>query len=91
MATRIQTAAVIAGLLIAGCSSAPPSQATDLSRSISIFCKGMLNANKQGLSAAPGSIFATYVAAKAGQSPEKFQMLWGIAKASSNRDCKRMY
>lgn len=71
---------------------AAPVQAQSISESADNFCVNMRrHANGNGMSAAPGTPFATLVAAKANQSAATYAQLWAVAKASGSSNCRAMY
>ena len=71
---------------------AAPATATSLPQAMDMFCVNVRrHANSQGLSAAPGTAFATIVAARANQSASDYALAWMLAKNSNNSNCRRMY
>ena len=82
---------LLAALIAAAAVAAPPSaQAQSLQSSIANFCRTVVkDANGQGFSAKPGTMFASLVQARV---PEyDYAMLWRLAKASGQSNCNRMY
>jgi hypothetical protein len=77
-----------AALLLA---TTAPIQAQDLYRSATTFCNAVRNINKQGLSAAPGSVAGTMIASQADQSSTQYRQLWQVAKALGIPACKAMW
>jgi hypothetical protein len=81
-----------AAALVLATAAAPygSAQAASLQSSIANFCRTVVkDANGQGFSAKPGTMFANLVQARV---PEHdYAMLWRLAKASGQGNCNRMY
>jgi len=71
---------------------APPAQASELDSAIDAFCVSVRrHINKKGISAAPGTAYASLAAVTAKLTPAKYAAAWAIAKGTSNSNCQRMY
>ena len=88
--TTITAAAVIACCI----GNEMPAGATsyaELRESMSKFCKAVKNANRAGLSAAPGTQMAALTVKYSGKTAAGYQMAWDFAKGSNIPSCSTIY
>ena len=86
----IATAAVITCCL----GNDMPAKATsyaELRESMSKFCTAVKNANRAGLSAAPGTQMAALTVKYSGKTASGYQMAWNLAKSSNVPSCQTLY
>ncbi len=78
-------------LFIAVLIAMAPANAQSIRQSVITFCSAINKINAQGLSAAPGTVMAAMIAAKANQSAATYQGVWQISKAMAIPSCQRMW
>jgi hypothetical protein len=65
--------------------------AQSLRQGATTFCNAVRNANDQGVSAAPGTEFAAYVARESGHGITAYREIWAVAKSMNIPACRAMW
>jgi hypothetical protein len=71
--------------------TAPAAQGQEFRRSLVQFCTAIASINRQGLSAAPGTMASQLILSKTTQTQADYRTVWSFARLSDVTSCRGIW